>query len=153
MLGFIIINNDEREAMKRIFISFFSISSLVLISLFILYSCSINNYEKKQLNKGELYYAKNIPMDKIESLGNFINQCEIFNDDVHRAQLAKSGSTYELSLSVPAEMLKSDQYQDYAEVLAMQLSDEVFDRALVKIHLTDDDFNPKVTRLSWQKKK
>jgi hypothetical protein len=139
--------------MKKKFNPFFSISSLVLFSLFILYGCSNDNYEKKQLDDGELYFDKNIPLDKVESLGSFINQCEIFNDEVNRARLAKSGSIYELSLSVPAELLKSDQYQDYAEVLAMQLSDEVFDQALVKIHLTDDDFNPKVTRLSWQKKK
>ena len=138
--------------MKRIYTSFFSILSPVLFSLFILYGCSSNNYEKKQLDNGELYFDKNISRDKVENLSSFINQCEIFNDDVHRARLAKSGSTYELSLSVPAELLKSDQYQDYAEVLAMQLSDDVFDRALVKIHLTDDDFNPKVTISSWQKK-
>ena len=152
MVGFITINNDERATMKRIYTLFFSISSLILFSLFILYGCSNNHYEKKQLDKGELYFDKSISRDKVESLSRFINQCEIFNDEVNRARLAKSGSTYELSLSVPAELLKSDQYQDYAEVLAMQLSDDVFDRALVKIHLTDDDFNPIVTRSSWQKK-
>jgi hypothetical protein len=134
--------------MKNRFTSYFSISFLVFCSLIILNGCSGNNYEKKQLDKGELYFDKNIAGEKIERLGNFINQCAIFNDEVHKARIIKADSTYELSLCVPPEMYNSDQYQSYTEILAIQLSDDVFDKALLKIHLTDDDFNVKVTKSS-----
>jgi hypothetical protein len=138
--------------MKRYYMSYFSISFLVLCSILIFYSCSSDNYEKKQLDKGELYYDKNISGDKVESLSKYINQCAIFNDEVHTARLIKSDSTYELSLSVPAEMINSDQYQSYAEILAMQLSDDVFDHSKVEIHLADSNFNTKVTKSSAQDK-
>jgi hypothetical protein len=136
--------------MRPVNTSYFSILSILLLTIpvLILNGCSTNNYEKKQLDKGELYFDKAIAGDKIESLSKFINQCAIFNDEVHKARLAKIDSTYELSLSVPDEMLKSEQYQGYTEILAMQLSDDVFDHELVKIHLTDADFNPKVTKTS-----
>jgi hypothetical protein len=134
--------------MRSISSPLFSILSILLSTLFILYSCGGINYEKKQLEKGELYFDNQIARDKVESLSNFINQCAIFNDEVHKARLVKSDNIYELSLAVPPEMINSDQYQDYAEILAMQLSDDVFDKALVKIHLTDDDFNQKVTKSS-----
>ncbi|HEY6906382.1 MAG TPA: hypothetical protein VI230_02895 [Ignavibacteriaceae bacterium] len=134
--------------MRSISSSFFSILSILLSTLFVLYGCSSINYEKKQLEKGELYFDNQIARDKVEGLSNFINQCAIFNDEVHKARLAKSNDAYELSLAVPPEMINSDQYQDYAEILAMQLSDDVFNKALVKIHLTDDNFNSKVTKSS-----
>ncbi|HKB85829.1 MAG TPA: hypothetical protein VKD08_06650 [Ignavibacteriaceae bacterium] len=128
--------------------SYFSISLSVLYSLLFIYGCSSNEYETKKLDKGELYYDRNISQDKVETLGNFINQCAIFNDEVQKARLTKSDSTYELSLSVPADMYNSDQYQNYAEILAMQLSDDVFDHSKVDIHLTDSNFNTKVTKSS-----
>jgi hypothetical protein len=137
--------------MKRKYTSFLPFLSLLLCSLLILYGCS-SNYQKKQLDKGVLYFDNSISRDKVETLGGYINQCEIFNDEVNKARLTKTDSTYELSLSVPPAMYNSDQYQSYAEVLAMQLSDDVFDKALVKIHLTDDNFNTKVTKLSRQEK-
>jgi hypothetical protein len=136
--------------MKTIYSSYFSIFSLVLCSLIFLAGCSSDKYEKRQLNKGELYYTKNISQDMVDSLCNYTNQCAIFNDEVHLARLIKTDSSYDLSLSVPSEMYNSEQYQSYAEVLAMQLSDDVFDKALVKIHLTDDKFNAKVTKSSRQ---
>ncbi len=134
--------------MKRLFTSFFSITLVLFSSVLISSGCSNNNYEKKQLDKGELYYDRNISQDKVESLGKFINQCAIFNDEVHRARLTKSDSTYELSLSVPVEMINSDQYQNYAEILAMQLSDDVFDHSKVNINLADSSFNTKITKSS-----
>ena len=130
--------------------TYFSILSLVFCSLFLIAGCSSDNYEKRQLNKGELYYSKNISQDRVDSLCDYTNQCAIFNDEVHLARLIKTDSTYELSLSVPPEMYNSEQYQSYAEVLAGQLSEDVFDKALVKIHLTDDKFNVKVTKSSQQ---
>ena len=130
--------------------TYFSISFLILCTLFIFYGCSTDNYEKRELNNGELYYGKNISQDRVENLCNYTNQCAIFNDEVHLARLTKTDSTYELCLSVPPEMYNSEQYQSYAEVLAMQLSEDVFDKALVKIHLTDDKFNVKVTKSSQQ---
>ncbi len=132
--------------------AYFSILFLVFCSLLIAAGCSTDNYEKRQLNDGELYYDKNISKDLVESLCNYTNQCAIFNDEVHLARLTKTDSAYELSLSVPPEMYNSEQYQSYAEVLAGQLSEDVFDKALVKIHLTDDDFNVKVTKSSVQNK-
>ena len=138
--------------MKKYYMSYFSVSFLVLCSILIFYGCSSDNYEKKQLDNGELYYDKNISGDKVESLSKYINQCAIFNDEVHTARLIKSDSTYELSLSVPAEMINSDQYQNYAEILAMQLSDDVFDHSKVEIHLADSNFNTKVTKSSTQDK-
>ncbi len=134
--------------MKIKYISYFSISFLILSSFLVLSGCSSDNYEKKQLDKGELYYDKNISGDKVESLANYINQCAIFNDEVRQARLTKTDSTYKLSLSVPAEMYNSDQYQNYAEILAMQLSDDVFDHSKVEILLADSSFNTKVTRSS-----
>lgn len=131
--------------------TYFSISFLVFCSLLITAGCSTDNYEKRQLDNGELYYGKNISQDRVENLCNYTNQCAIFNDEVHLARLTKTDSTFELSLSVPPEMYNSEQYQSYAEVLAMQLSDDVFDKALVKIHLTDDKFNVKVTKTSQSK--
>lgn len=136
--------------MKAIYRSYFSIISLAFCSFLFISGCSSDKYEKRQLNNGELYYTKNISQDKVEGLCNYTNQCAIFNDEVHLARLTKTDSTYELSLSVPPEMYNSEQYQSYAEVLAMQLSDDVFDKALVKIHLTDDKFNVKVTKSSRQ---
>ena len=130
--------------------TYFSIFFLVFCSLLITAGCSTDNYEKKQLNNGELYYSKNISQDRVDSLCDYTNQCAIFNDEVHLARLIKTDSTYELSLSVPPEMYNSEQYQSYAEVLAGQLSEDVFDKALVKIHLTDDKFNVKVTKSSQQ---
>ncbi len=136
--------------MNRKYTSYFSILSLTLfITSLVLYcGCSSDNYEKKQLAKGELFFDKNIPQDKVESLASFINQCAIFNDEVHKARLTKTDSSYELSLSVPPEMIKSEQYQNYTEILAIQLSDDVFDHTKLLIHLTDDKFNPKVTKTS-----
>ncbi len=130
---------------------YFSISVTVLCSLLFLYGCSSDKYEKKQLDNGELYYDQTVSSDKVESLGKYINQCAIFNDEVHKARLTKTDSTYEISLSVPPEMIKSDQYQNYAEILAMQLSDDVFDHSKVEIHLSDSSFNTKVTRSSSSK--
>ncbi len=128
--------------------SYFSISAAFVFSLLFLYSCSSDKYEKKQLNNGNLYYDQTVSGDKVESLGNYINQCAIFNDEVNKARLTKTDSTYEISLSVPPEMINSDQYQSYAEILAMQLSDDVFDGSKVEIHLADSSFNTKVTKSS-----
>ncbi len=134
--------------MKAIYKSYFSAAFFLFCSFLILYGCSSNDYETKQLDKGELYYSKDIPGDKVESLAKYINQCAIFNDEVHKARVTKTDSTYEISLSVPAEMINSDQYQSYAEILAMQLSDDVFDHSKVQIHLADSSFNTKVTKSS-----
>ncbi len=136
--------------MKLKISTYFSILFLVFCTVFTFCGCSSDKYEKRQLDNGELYYGKNISQDKVESLCNYTNQCAIFNDEVHLARLIKTDSIFELSLSVPPEMYNSEQYQNYAEVLAKQLSEDVFDKALVKIHLTDDKFNVKVTKSSQQ---
>ena len=137
--------------MKNNFTSYFSISVTVLFSLLFLYGCSSDKYEKKQLDKGELYYDNTVSVDKVDLLGKYINQCAIFNDEVHKARLTKSDSTYEICLCVPPEMINSEQYQSYAEILAMQLSDDVFDKSKVEIHLSDSTYNAKVTKSSPSK--
>jgi hypothetical protein len=142
----------EREAMERKYTSYISISSVLICSIIILsfFGCGNNNYEKKQLDKGELYYNNTVSQTYIESLGNYINQCEILTDDVNKARITRTNDTFELSLSVPFSKINSETYQDYAEILATQLSEDVFNHSPVKIHLTDADFNAKVTKSSSQ---
>lgn len=136
--------------MKNNYKSYFLISISVLCTILFLFGCSSDKYEKKQLDKGELYYDNTVSVDKVDLLGKYINQCAIFNDEVHKARLTKSDSTYEICLCVPPEMIHSDQYQNYAEILAMQLSDDVFDKSRVEIHLSDSSYNKKVTKSSSQ---
>ena len=135
--------------MNRKLISYAVSSWLIyLLTIFAFYGCGNNNYEKKPLNKGELYYNNTVPQDIVGSLGNYINQCEVFTDGINKARLTKKDSTYELSLSVPPDKINSSSYQEYTEILATQLSEDVFDHSPVKIHLTDKNFNSKMTKSS-----
>ncbi len=138
--------------MNRKHTFYFSITSgmIFCLTLLLVGGCSNNNYEKKQLDNGELYFNNSVPQDKIESLGNYINQCAVFTNDVNKARIIKTDSTYEISLSVPPAKINSDSYQVYIEILATQLSEDIFNHSAVKIHLTDADFNTKVTKSSQQ---
>lgn len=136
--------------MNKIMISLFvRVSGLtfLIISVF-LYGCSNNSNQKKQLDKGELYYNNTVSQKIVDDLGNYINTCEVFTDGVNKGKLVKKGSTYDLSLSVPQDKINDSTYLDFTEVLASQLSDEVFNHSPVKIHLTDENFNTKATRSS-----
>jgi len=135
--------------MKIKYIPCFLIPSLVFFSFFNFYGCG-HSYDKKQLDKGELYYDNTISQDKIEKLSSYINQCEIFNSDVHKARITQSDSIYEFSLGCSPQTYNSDQFQSFAELLAMQLSEDVFDHHRVMLHLTDDNFNQKITKSSGQ---
>jgi hypothetical protein len=135
--------------MNRKLIPYVVSSGLIyLLTIFAFYGCGNNNYEMKKLDKGELYYNNTVSQEKVVSLGNYINQCAVFTDGINKARITKKDSIYELSLSVPPDKINSSSYQEYTEILATQLSEDVFDHSPVKIHLTDENFNSKVTESS-----
>ena len=128
-------------------IKLFILNFPVIITFIFFAGCGGNNSnEKKQLNNGELYYNNSVTQSMVDSLGNYINQCEIFTGGINKGKIVKNDSTYELSLSVPQDKLNDSTYLDFTGILATQLSEDVFHNAPVNVNLTDSSFNVKVTK-------
>ena len=124
----------------------------LFVLIIIVPGCS--NYGDK-VKKGhiEVYYKKGISKDMAEKTGNFLYSLDTsYNDNSKSAksiQLVKKSDTIIFRMVIPMERVSSITEENFY-VLATLLSDSVFNKAPVKIDLTDSTFNS-LRMLSYKK--
>lgn len=106
-----------------------------------LYSTNIPEQMKK-VNNDELYYTKNISMQELDKLEDYLSHEVLANDNFRiSAKIDKQSNFYILSFVYDQQMLNDPEIISYFKLLGENLSKDVFDNNLVEIHLCDDVFN------------
>lgn len=123
-----------------------TISILIFTILFtlLLLGCSAEDFGTK-LNFGdnnELYYTDIVKVSEAQALGDYlINEGFFKEDDNERSvQLDKTGTTYEFRMVIKKGLEQDDDTISLMKIFTKELSEHVFDGAIVDIHLCDDTF-------------
>lgn len=129
---------------KKKSITTISILIFTILFTFLLSGCSGEDFGTK-LNFGdnnELYYTDIVKVSEAQSLGDYlINEGFFKEDDNERSvQLDKTGTTYEFRIVIKKGLEQDDDTIDIMKIFTTELSENVFDRASVDIHLCDDRF-------------
>lgn len=101
---------------------------------------------EKQFKQGTLYYTKGVAEAKVDSLGSFLIRNGYFTDDKEVSmQIRYNEQTgikaYELrAVYGPEEPLEAELYPIF-DLLALMVSEGVFDGMPTHFHLTDNEFN------------
>jgi Glu-tRNA(Gln) amidotransferase subunit E-like FAD-binding protein len=122
---------------------------LILPTLVIISGCSeqveqifSKDYgEKVTHNQITVYYTKNASKDDAQRLLDYLVKDQLKdNDNVIDIQLNKSGSTDEVKFIVKKGLETDKETIDQMSILASELSENVFNKKDVDIHLCDEHF-------------
>jgi hypothetical protein len=97
-----------------------------------------------EFNDSVLYYSPSIPNSLVKDFGNYlISEAEMMVEgDQMELKLEQDGDAYIFSFVATEDALNSEDYQQTCIEFTRQLSSDVFDSAIVKIHLCDDNWDP-----------
>ena len=100
-------------------------------------SLGTNLGTKLEINRGQLYYTKQVRPEDAERLGQYLLAEKYFDGTPKTAQIDKAGSTWLLRMVVKAGMDKDESYAALAKLFGMQISNGVFSGQALKIELCD----------------
>lgn len=93
---------------------------------------------KLDFNGGELYYTKNTTEADAKKLGDYLVKGKYFDGEKKTVQLDKSGDTYQVRMVVKEGTEKDEKNVALFQVIANDISKNVFGGAKTEIHLCDD---------------
>lgn len=98
-----------------------------------------NNYGTKLMfNGGELFYTSKVTKDEANALGNYLVKGGFFDGVRKSVQLDKRDNVYLFRMVMKPEFVNDQKYIDLMKVFSKELSDEVFNKAAVEMHMCDD---------------
>ncbi|PLX07349.1 MAG: hypothetical protein C0596_10395 [Marinilabiliales bacterium] len=100
---------------------------------------SCNNYGTKlTIDDMELYYTDEVSEDDAEAVGEYLQELELTEGGERTAQITKDGDTYQFRMVIKEGHEDDPEVELLANIIAMGLSEEVFDGDEVEVHLCDD---------------
>ncbi len=95
---------------------------------------------KLTFNGGDLYYASSVKETEAEKLGEYLTQGKFFDGSPKSVQIQKSGDIWEFRMVVKEGYDKDEKLAEDMKEVAAELSKNVFEGALVNVHLCDSQF-------------
>lgn len=122
----------------------FNIVRVVFCSLFMLFvaqTASAQSLPKVSQNNLDIYYTENVTRSEAKKLLEYLIS-EDFTDGSQEVgvRLDKTGKTYEFKVIVKKGMDTDPDFIKLAKTLSTEISNDVFGKAQVDIHLMDDNF-------------
>lgn len=122
----------------------FNIVRVVFCSLLMLFAAqtvSAQTLPKVSQNNLDIYYTENVTRSEAKKLLEYLIS-EDFTDGSQEVgvRLDKSGKTYEFKVIVKKGMDTDPDFIKLAKTLSTEISNDVFGKAPVDIHLMDDNF-------------
>jgi len=112
---------------------------LLLASLLVM-ACD-DHGKKKTFHGTEIYYKSPVTESEVDKLGAYLIANELADGEKKAVQLRKTGNTYEFRMVVKKSVEQEGWVRDWANMLAMHLSESVFEGNSVDVHLCDDSLN------------
>jgi hypothetical protein len=115
---------------------------LCLIAGIILF-ISCNSYGDKEVFNGtEVYYKTGVNKDEAVKLGNYLVSSEFADGNSKSVQLVKNEETgaYVFRMVTNKEARENDSYDFIFKLMAIQISDSVFNKQPVDFDVCDDRF-------------
>jgi len=116
----------------------------IIIAVLALTFTSCSNFgEKLNFGKNELYYTKNVTKSDAEKLGNYLTEQQFFSNDGNTisVQLDKVNDTFLFRMVTLDSALNNTSFVENAKVFPAMLSENVFNKKPVVMHLCDNRFN------------
>jgi hypothetical protein len=112
-----------------------------LLMLFAAQTAVAQSLPKVSQNKLDIYYTENVTRSDAKKLLEYLIE-EEFTDGSREigTQLDKTGNTYEFKINVKKGIDTDPDFIKIAKTLSTEISNDVFGKAPVDIHLMDDDF-------------
>ena len=122
----------------------FNIVRVVFCSLFMLFAAqttSAQTLPKVSQNNLDIYYTENVTRSEAKKLLEYLVS-EDFTDGSQEVgvRLDKTGKTYEFKVIVKKGLDTDPDFIKLAKTLSTEISNDVFGKAPVDIHLMDDHF-------------
>ena len=116
-------------------------TTLTLFAIVLFLSCT-GYGEKLTFNGTEVYYKEGIEKTEAENLGNFLIRSEFADGKSKSVQLAKNeeNGNYIFRMVTNPEAQENQQYEILFKVLAMQISDSVFNSQPVDFDVCNNTF-------------
>ncbi|MFY9138009.1 hypothetical protein [Zwartia sp.] len=112
-----------------------------LLMFFAAQTSFAQNLPKVSQNKLDIYYTANVTRAEAKKLLEFLIEEEFTDGSRELAtQLDKSGNTYEFKFNVKKGIDSDPDFIKIAKTLSTEISNDVFNKAPVDIHLMDDNF-------------
>ena len=112
---------------------------LLLVTIFT--GCS-NYGTLLEFNDNELYYTPSVSEREAYRLGEYLVDGGFFNSNSSlRVQLDKTGNTYNFRMVIKKGIEKDEEKIEIMKILAMELSENVFNGFNVDIHLCDENLS------------
>lgn len=112
------------------------------VLLLLLFFSSCGNYGTvMRFNNSELYYTNSITTEEATRLGDYLTQEDFFDNHRKTVQLGRSGNKYIFKLVVATGTENNNELTEVLRIFTQDLSQNVFNGAMVDIHLCDDLMN------------
>lgn len=89
-------------------------------------------------NGGQLFYTSSVTEAEAKKLGQYLVENGFFDGNLKTVQINKSGNTYEFRMVVKKGIEQDESMVLAAKMLAIELSESVFNNAPVDIHFCDE---------------
>jgi hypothetical protein len=123
-----------------------SLGGLVLLcvaglALFVVYGDQMMYGKEIKLNSGsQLFYTSAVTEAEARKLADYLNEDSSNNSNRVSYQLNKNGTVYQVRMVVKDGMSQNELYAAVAAVWGQKISEQVFERAPVEVHLCDTSF-------------
>lgn len=117
-----------------------ALSAIALVTFAFLFAGCMNYGEKKEFNKGDLYYTEGVDVADVDKLGEYLVEADFFDGVEKSVQLQKNGDRYVFRVVMQDEFLGKEETTRNFRLIGMLLSSQVFNDAPVDVELTDAYF-------------
>lgn len=116
--------------------------SLTFIAYLIISTKNIPESSLK-INDDELYYTKNVQIEEVNKLGNYLTEGGMFVKDENKisVKIDKRNNTYIFSFPIEKEFLNDNQNNLLFKTIGEGISKDVFNNSPVEVHLCDNRLN------------
>jgi len=114
---------------------------ILLASTALLIAC--NGYGKKlTFSKTDVYYTNGVSKLEVQKLGKYLTRSGFADGNAKSVQLSKNkeNNHYQFRMVTNEKGLKDSSYNFIFQVMAMQISDSVFNGKPVDFHICDNTF-------------
>lgn len=109
----------------------------LLLSVALISGCGYG--KKLEFNGGELYYTDNVNEESATRLGNYLVEKKFFDGKKKSVQLDKQDGVIQFRMVVIEDYKSRKEFSPVIfQVMALQLSESVFDGQPVEVHLCDN---------------
>jgi len=131
-----ILNNSLKHLFSKKINSIF----FIIATLFTTFSCS-DYGTMLEFNGGELYYTQQVEYDEANNLGKYLIREGFFDGEKRTVQITRENQIYQFRIVVSQDAVNDNAYNEALLVFINEISRNVFDGAMVEIHLCDSLMN------------